>query len=312
MPTLHCPNQPLLAACLLLFATAVAASPSDGSVGLHLRLNSQSPYLRDAARVTLDIQRRQCAAAVAQCAQSPVLQSDAHGRTFCAQARAFTLNGDVQTVGDAQVDVYLAPALRTQSRHQTMHVLHRDELCAATVIVQKQLDIWQMTPASTRHFALREQVGKAPHWTRSDSPALPPAMTALVMQAYPFIAGVAVGAPLGSELVAGHICQRHPVSGPVHGTLCLMPTAAATDGQVSLRASLMSGDTVVLETRAIAVEENVMLRVDRLQPPADAGRQDPGRQDPGKPPPVNATQRWCNLQAQRTGRNPCLHDDDDG
>jgi hypothetical protein len=310
LTTLHCSNKPLLAACLLLAAPAVAALPPDGRGGLHLRLDSHSPYLRDAARATLDIQRQQCAAAVMQCAQSPALQTDAHSRTFCAQARSFTLNGDVEIVGDAQVDEYFSPALRTQARHQATYVLHRDALCAATVMVQKQIDIWQTRLAGTRHYGLRELVGKAPHWTRSDSPILPPSMAALVMQAYPVAAGAAVAAAQGSELVAGHACQRHPVSGPIHGTLCLMPTAAAADGYVSLRASLMSGDTVLLETRAVAVEANSLLPVDKLQPPADAGLQDPARQDPGKPAPANATQRWCSLQAQRSGRNPCLQDDD--
>lgn len=303
-PILFC----LFSLSAMAFIPACAHSAPAQLAGIHVNRVGSSPYFAKAAQATLESSRAQCSLMQTVCATMPTGAS-AKDRAICTPVtNGFSFRGNLADVGKQVTDEYFATRMGMAARMTRKMVLKVNSVCDIEVAEQNSTDIWHYSPQGYTHFESKDQPNQNRSWTRSQHKRIATGTNALLDGVLPLASNSTVSPPSGFGTYAKHKCTLRNVSGPWSGTFCLKATATPFPGHLTLAGKVVAGKNIMIEDAATEVTEEIMLPDTIFHPPAD---EMPGARSSRTPSAINATQKWCLKQEQRTGVNPCQHGSDD-
>lgn len=276
--------------------------------GIHVHRSGTSPFLLNAAKVTVKTAEAQCKMMKSVCAMMPAGASR-KDRAVCAGVTGgFSLRGNLADVGQQETDEYFATAMKMAGRQTTKTVLQVKSICEAEVVELKSTDIWHYTPSGHTHYELKNDSIKGRYWIRTEHKPLNATVGTLLAGVFPLTDASSVSQVLGWKTIAGHKCAIREITGPWSGTFCLKTTQTPFPGSVTLAGTVIAGKDTMLEDQATELTEKVMLPRDYFFPPESDKVESMKALSRSA---ENPTQKWCAKQKIKTGINPCEKSADD-
>ena len=279
----------LLAAVLLL---AVGSSSAAGTLqgGYEIRRQSESPHMKQVWQLTTRAQAADCA----------------------REGIPFTLHGDIATAANAEIIEYHHPGLRRSSkltRYSEPGTLSR---CHVEMRVRQVTTISHYDDKTRTVFTHEIDPRDGPRaWTRTTDAHLDRATVDLLREALSLDTRIpqalrsgkvtiATAPGLAEDRIAGRKCRWVHTPPPLESRSCLLSEGIG----MPIDESLSAEDGGVVDGRRIVLIRSKVVRFDGpIAIPASVF--EPGESVPLNPPPPNATTRWCEAEAARSGKNPC-------
>lgn len=282
------------AAVLLAATSALAADKLQGGYEIHRQ--GEVPTAREAARLHVP-----------------------HMKGVCArEGIPFRFSGDLDTVGNFEVIEHHHPGLRKSSIVTRSMELAALSLCHLEVRQRQSTRISHYGDKTRTVFThqIDPRLGPRP-WTRYTDPHLDRATVELLREALSLdtlipqelrSGEVTIGTATGlkDDRIAGRECRWVHTPPPLESRSCMLREGIGMPINEGLSAEYGG----VVDGRPVVLIRSQVVRFDG--PTAiPASVFEPGERVSLDPPPPNATTRWCETEAARTGKNPCARGDGD-
>lgn len=268
-------GQLVCLAALLLASGAAAAGAGDSVSAIHVRRAGDAPEARETAKTVVNALRAQCDSAIMkQSCQITLSNANAtpKAKAACAQMLAgFQLSGNLDSVGESQVDEYYAPALNRSARIVKTTTLRQTGVCSTEVEQQERHEIVDYRPGGfTRYERRVDKQGQA-YWQQYSHSYVPGLANLLktTVDAAQLGGTLTVSAPLGNKsLVPGRPCEQRRVSaGSVDFVSCIYATGRGFPSHVRFESEVIAGGKTSRFEKLASYAEDVAVSRDLFFPP---------------------------------------------
>jgi len=283
----------LIAAALAAPVVTAVAEPSGPTVrGIHVRLTGSVYPGATTWEKFVQGRQVQCEGEVAQ---------------KLGMVHAFSVSGNLTDTGRIETDDYFAPERKMRSRRVSTYTVVETQLCRLEVVQTVSERIRQYAGSGYTDFERKSGLKKSAAWRKTFHPLLGDAKLA-EMLLDGFMPDTQVSGPLGSQTVAGHRCDVYRVqqSKDIQHRICSLATSGSYPGKLTLAAKTVVGGMVNMEQQASLVELAANLPTSLFMPPDGEPITDI---ETAAGASTNATQKWCQAQLAKTGKNPCAKEE---
>ncbi|MFN3543845.1 MAG: hypothetical protein ACK4UX_03230 [Thiobacillus sp.] len=306
--------QMLLALALLASNVAVART-ADPVQGVHVRRQGDMPEARETGRTMVKALQAQCDSPMMKQACQTTLSdpnATARAKSGCQQLMSgFKLVGNLDSLGENEVNEYYAPALNRSARIVKTTSVRQTGVCSAVVDQHEQFAIVEYRPTGFSRYERRTDKQGQPYWIRSDRKYVPGLayMLKSAVDSAQLSGKVTVSAPLGHKtLVPGRPCEiRRIHAGSMEFVSCIHATGLAFPSHVTFESEVLAGGKTSRVEKLVSYAHDVALSRDLFFP--RLGEKVMTQQD-ARSDPNNPMKRWCAAEKARTGVDPCKDDDE--
>lgn len=313
-PRLALGSYALLTAGLLLTDPAVARTV-DPVQGVHVRRQGDMPEARETAKTMVKALQVQCDSPMMKQACQTTLSDPAatpKAKSGCLQMMSgFKLSGDINSVGEYDVDEYYAPALGRSARIVRTTSVRQTGVCTAVVEQQEKSEIVLHRATGFTRYERRTDKQGQPFWMQFEHKFVPGLadMLKTAVDAAQLNGKVTVSAPLGNKtFVPGRPCEiRRVNAGAVEFTSCIHATGLKFPSHVTFESEVLAGGKTSRVEKLASYVHDVALSGDLFFP--KLGEKVVTHQD-ARSDPNNPMKRWCAAEKARTGVDPCKDGDE--
>ncbi|MCA1925284.1 MAG: hypothetical protein LDL16_03275 [Thiobacillus sp.] len=294
----------------MLPAGLAVARTLDPVQGLHVRRQGDMPEARETAKTVVKALQTQCDSPMMKQACLTTLSDPAatpKAKSGCKQMMSgFKLSGNLNSVGEFDVDEYYVPALGRSARIVRTGSVRQTGVCTAVVEQQEKFEIvLHRATGFTRYERRTDKLGQ-PFWMQFEHKFAPDLadMLKTAVDATQLNGKVTVSASLGNKtLVVGRPCEiRRINAGAVEFTSCIHATGLKFPSHVTFESELLAGGKTSRFEKLVSYAHDVALSRDLFFP--RLGEKVMTQQD-ARSDPNNPMKRWCAAEKARTGVDPC-------